>query len=117
MIDDHTKAGDQLKSIAAKDNITLPSELDRKDKAMVDRFSKTTGTQFDRVHAHDLVKDDQSDVAAFEKETNNGNNPDLKNFASSTVPALRDPLRFAKDNERALGITSSRENPDDVEST
>jgi putative membrane protein len=38
MIDDHTKAGDQLKSIAAKDNIDIPSELDAKHKAMVDKY-------------------------------------------------------------------------------
>lgn len=108
MIDDHSRAGDQLKSIAAKDNITLPTELSGKDRAMVDRYSKMSGTEFDRVYARDMVRDHQSDVTAFEKEANNGVNSDLKNFASSTLPTLRDHLRQARDDERALGISSSR---------
>lgn len=116
MIDDHTKANDQLKSIAAKDNITLPAQLDRKDQSMVDRFSKMTGTEFDRVYARDMVKDHSNDVAAFQKEANNGRNPDLKDFAGSTLSTLQNHLRLAKDNERALGITSSRENPNNIAS-
>lgn len=116
MVDDHSKAGDQLKSIAAKDNITLPSELDAKHKAVVDRFSKMSGTEFDRVYVRDMVKDHNNDVMAFEKEANDGSNPDLKSFASSTLPTLRDHLRMAKDNERTMGVTSSRENPNNTES-
>ena len=49
MIDDHTKAADELKSVASENNITLPTELDAKHKAMVDKMSAMTATQFDRL--------------------------------------------------------------------
>lgn len=116
MIDDHTKANDQLKSVAAKDNITLPSELNARQRAMVDRFSKMTGTEFDRAYVRDMVRDHQNDITDFEREANGGTNPDLKNFAGSTLPTLREHLQLAKDNERAMGITSSRRNPNNIES-
>ena len=116
MIDDHSRADDQLRSIAAKDNIKLPTELDSRNRATVDRFSRMTGTEFDRVYARDMARDHQNDVTAFEREANSGFNPDLKNFANSTLPTLRDHLRLAKDNERAMGITSSRRNPNNYES-
>src|SRR5436305_3808296 len=48
--DDHTKANDQLKSIAAKDNVTLPTDLDAEHKAMVDKFSKLTDSAFDQAY-------------------------------------------------------------------
>lgn len=111
MIDDHTKANDELKSIAAKDNINLPTGLDSKDQGIVDRFSKMNGTEFDRVYPRNMVRDHQSDVIVFQKEANDGTNPDLKTFASSTLPVLQQHLQLAKDNMRAEGITSSRENP------
>ncbi len=116
MIDDHTKANDQLKAVAAKDNISLPSQLDARQQAMVDRFSKMTGTPFDRVYVRDMVRDHQNDVMEFQKEADSGTNPDLRNFASSTLPVLKEHLQLAKDNERAMGITSSRENPNNTES-
>jgi putative membrane protein len=107
MIDDHSKANDKLKSIAAKDSITIPSDLDVKHRATVNRFSKMSGTEFDRVYARDMVADHEADVASFEKEAAKGSNPDLKSFASETLPTLREHLRIAKDNETTLGSTSS----------
>lgn len=108
MIDDHTKLNNELKTVAAKDNITLPTSLDAKHQAIVDKFSNLSGTQFDRTYARDMVKDHQQDIADFEKEANNGTNPDLKSFASMALPTLREHLHLAQDNENALGITSRK---------
>src|ERR1700722_6182672 len=35
MVDDHSKAGDELKALASKENLTLPMSLDAKDQATV----------------------------------------------------------------------------------
>src|ERR1051326_6505759 len=43
MVDDHGKANDELKSLAQQKNITIPSDLDAKDKALRDRLSKLSG--------------------------------------------------------------------------
>ncbi|HEX4133828.1 MAG TPA: DUF4142 domain-containing protein [Bryobacteraceae bacterium] len=108
MVDDHSKAGDELKGIASKDNITLPTELDPRHRAMVNRYSNMSGTAFDRAYMRDMVKDHQSDIADFEKEANNGTSSDLKNWANSTLPTLRDHLRMAKETDTSLGVTSKR---------
>ena len=108
MIDDHSKGGDELKGIAAKDNITLPTELDARHRAMVDRFSNMSGTAFDRAYMRDMLRDHQTDIADFQKEANNGSNPDLKSWATTTLPTLREHLRIAKETDTSLGVTSSR---------
>jgi putative membrane protein len=108
MIDDHTKAADQLKSVAAKDNITLPTDLDAKHKAMVDKFSAMKGPEFDRAYMKDMVKDHQTDVAEFQKEANSGTNYDLKNWAGTTLPTLQEHLRLARDAETAVDARSSK---------
>ena len=43
MVDDHSKAADELKSIAAANKMTLPTSLDAKHQAMVDKLSGMTG--------------------------------------------------------------------------
>ena len=108
MIDDHTKANNQLQSIASKDNITLPTGISARDKATYDSLSKLSGTAFDRAYMRDMVKDHQTDVNEFQQEANNGSNPDLKSFAGSTLSTLQGHLRQARDTDASLSSRSSR---------
>jgi len=96
MVDDHTQAGDKLKSVAAKDSLNLPSDIDAKDKATYDRLSKLHGAAFDRAYMRDMVKDHKTDVAEFQREANRGKNQDLKQFASETLPTLQEHLKMAE---------------------
>src|SRR5262249_46856946 len=50
MVDDHTKAGDELKKLAAAEGVTLPAEMDRKAKAVQQRLSQLSGAEFDRAY-------------------------------------------------------------------
>src|SRR5690242_8525302 len=40
MVQDHSKANDQLKSATSKESIPLPNEVDKSDQATYDRLSK-----------------------------------------------------------------------------
>jgi putative membrane protein len=92
MVTDHTKANDDLKAVAAKKNIVLPSSIDAKHQATMDRLSKLSGTAFDRAYVADMLRDHQMDVAAFRKEAQSGQDPDVKAFAASTLPTLESHL-------------------------
>ena len=106
MIDDHTKAGDELKSLAAKKNITLPTELDAKSKAMVDKMSGMSGAAFDKAYMKDMVADHKKDVAEFQKESTSGADSDLKAWAGTTLPTLQEHLKMAKE---AAGAVSGKQ--------
>ena len=108
MVDDHSKAVDDLKGIAVKDNLSIPSELDAGRKAVVDRYSRLSGTAFDRAYIRDMVKDHQTEIADFRNEANSGVNADLKSWATITLPTLQEHLRIAKEMEGSLGATSSK---------
>jgi putative membrane protein len=103
MIDDHTKANDELKSIAAKQNITLPTDLDAKHRAMVDRMKALKGAEFDRTYMKNMVQDHEHDIAEFQKEASSGSDSDIQGFASRTLPTLQDHLRMAQDAAKAVG--------------
>jgi putative membrane protein len=103
MVDDHSKAGDKLKEVASRENITLPTDISAKDQATYDRLSKLNGAAFDRAYARDMVKDHETDVAAFQKEANAGKDDSLKGFASETLPTLQDHLKQAKEMMRSVG--------------
>jgi putative membrane protein len=106
MVEDHTKAGDELKKAAAQENITLPDDVSAKDKATYDALSKLSGAAFDRAYARDMVKDHEEDVAEFDKEANGGQKPAIKDFASQTLPTLQDHLKQAKEMRQNVAASS-----------
>jgi putative membrane protein len=107
MVDDHSKAGDKLKEAASKENITLPTDISLKDQATYNRLSKLSGAVFDRAYAKDMVKDHETDVAAFQKEANGGKSDSLKSFASETLPTLQGHLKEAKEMMKTVGGASA----------
>jgi putative membrane protein len=96
MVDDHSKANDQLKQVASSKGITVPDKLNAKDEMTKQRLSKLSGDQFDKAYMSDMVKDHTQDVAEFQRESSSGADPDVKSFAAQTLPTLKDHLREAK---------------------
>ena len=96
MVDDHTKANDDLKAIASKDSIELPTALDAKHQARLDKLSKLSGAAFDKAYVKDQLKDHQMDVREFQAESQGGTNADVKDFATKTLPVLQQHLDMVK---------------------
>lgn len=96
MVDDHTKANEQLKQVAAGKNIDLPQNLDANDKATKARLEKLSGEQFDKAYMRDMVKDHRKDVAEFEHASKMAKDPAIKSFADQMLPTLREHLKDAE---------------------
>src|SRR5262249_58802264 len=68
MVTDHSKANDELKSIASKKGVQLPSK-------------EHTGKWIsDKAYMDMMVKDHEKDLAEFQEQANSGSDPDLKKF-------------------------------------
>ncbi len=97
---DHGKANAELKTIATNKSVTVPTSLNAKDQATMDRLSKLNGAEFDRAYMDDMVNDHRMDVAEFQKEADHGSDADVKAFASKTLPTLKDHLKMAEDIQK-----------------
>lgn len=60
--------------------------------------------EFDKSYISSMVKDHEDDIAAFQKEANNGGDADVKALASKALPTLQEHLRMAQDIARELGV-------------
>ena len=107
MVDDHSKANDQLKSIAQQENVQVPSALKGKEKRTYDRLSKLSGTQFDRAYMRLMVQDHRKDVNEFRRESTSAKNDQVKQFAESTLPTLQDHLKQAEQTAQTVGATTA----------
>jgi putative membrane protein len=97
MIEDHARANDELKAIATKKNIALPTDLNSDQKAIKDKLSNLSGADFDKQYMEDMVKDHEADVREFETQANKGTDPDIKAFAAKTLPMIQRHLQMARD--------------------
>lgn len=102
MIDDHTKANDDLKGVASKMGLTLPTSLSDKDQATYDRLSKLSGAAFDKAYMRDMVADHRTDVSEFRRQSQSGTDVALKGFAARTLPTLEEHLKLAESTEANL---------------
>jgi putative membrane protein len=107
MVDDHTKANDQLKQVASEKGVTVPDKLSAKDAATKARLEKLSGKAFDRAYMRDMVTDHTKDVSEFRMESKNAKDPDVKNFASQTLPTLKDHLKEAKSIAPKAGVKTT----------
>lgn len=102
MVNDHTKANDELKDLAGKKNIALPAELSTESKEHIDKLAKKTGKDFDKDYMDMMVDDHDKDVKEFDKAAGNLEDADLKSWASKTLPTLRTHQDSAKAIKSAL---------------
>jgi len=99
MVDDHSKANDELKQLASSKGITLPAEPNAKDKAEHDRLAKLSGEAFDKAYMRAMVSDHRTDVNEFRKESQSGADSDLKAWAAKTLPTLEHHLQMAESTD------------------
>jgi len=108
MVKDHTDANNQLKSVVSNKGTTVPDKMNAKDQALYDRLSKLSGSQFDRAYITAMVKDHREDIAEFQRESKTGKDPDVKSFATNTLPTLEHHLQMAEQAQKQLGATSRK---------
>ncbi len=101
---DHNKMGEDVKILASSRNVSLPSGIGLMDKASYHMLAAKKGTEFDKAYISAMIKDHETDIAAFRKEANEGNDEGVKNFAFKSLSTLEDHLKMAQDIGRELGV-------------
>ncbi|HLN53908.1 MAG TPA: DUF4142 domain-containing protein [Lentimicrobium sp.] len=102
MVKDHSKANDELRALAAKKNIVIPSALDDEHTRKVNNLKEKKGTDFDKAYIDEMVEDHNKDTDKFKRHAENGVDPDIKSFAAKTLPVLLMHQDSAKNIKDAL---------------
>ena len=127
MVDDHSKANDELMQLASQKGISMPADhammsnpdqsaasdtaasanhtgseshyhhAMMKAQATKDKLAKLSGADFDREYMDMMVKDHVKDVKEFEEASAKAKDADLKAWAAKTLPTLREHLQMARD--------------------
>jgi putative membrane protein len=96
MLKDHTKINKELNRLADSKGIRPAEKMDKKHRALAEKLAELQGADFDREYMKDMISDHKAAVALFEREAKEGHDPELKDFASKTLPTLREHLKMAR---------------------
>lgn len=105
MVDDHTKANNELKAIAERHNVELPVSPMPEQTAAMDRMRNVENTAFDAMYMRQMVEDHDKTIALFERGAN-VEQADVKAFAQKTLPVLRQHAEHARQLNARIGDKS-----------
>ena len=102
MVKDHTTALNELQELAQSRNLNFNDDLPDDAKALQTKLSSDTGKQLDKDYMDHMVEDHQKDVQEFTDKSQNAKDPDVKQWASKTLPVLQKHLEKAQQIDSKL---------------
>jgi len=102
MVTDHSKANEELTSLASQKNISLPNMLSDKSQQKFDKLATKTGTDFDKEYSSAMVEGHKDVLSKFKKESEDGKDADLRSWAEGKLPVLQHHLSMSEQTEEAV---------------
>jgi putative membrane protein len=98
MVTDHTKTSTELKQLVSSGKVKaeLPTALDSSHQSKLDKLKGESGKDFSSDFDSMQVSAHKDAVSLFERYAKGGDNPELKNWAGKTLPALKHHLEMAQ---------------------
>jgi len=103
MITDHSAANTELKDMAAKKNISLPMALSEAKQKKYNELVAKKGADFDKAYVNCMVDEHKDALDALQKESQKGNDADLRSWAAGKLSAIQhhyDVIKSIKDAKK-----------------
>ena len=94
MVDEHTQANQELMQLAMQKGVEVPTEMSSQNKALIDQLSGLSGTSFDTAYKQAMLDSHKQAIALFQAQSQQGQDPELKAWATKTLPNLQAHLQM-----------------------
>jgi len=106
----HTKSNDELRGLAAKKTITLPSELTNDQVRKIDDLiDRKDPKDFDKNYTSLMVEKHKDAIDLFEKGSKDCTDKDLRDWFTLTLPDLRQHLDMAMNADKNMPLAKKIE--------
>ena len=104
---DHTKTLSDLKALADKKSIAIPTTITEKGQKKYNDMNEKSPKDFDKDYCEAMVKGHKDAIDKFEKAATDCKDADIRAWASSVLPALHTHLEHATACEEKVKKTKS----------
>ena len=105
MVKDHSEANQELKTLAASKNISLPEHVSASQVAGKTKLHALQGESFDKSYIKSQVAAHKDTVKLLNKEIESGQDPDAKAFAQKVLPTVDSHLKQITEIASARGVS------------
>jgi putative membrane protein len=92
MIDDHGKANEELAALVGARGLELPKDPDQPTLDRKTALEKQKGTKLEKAYLDHMLADHRKAVELFRTQSQNGVDPEIREWATRTLPKLEDHL-------------------------
>jgi len=96
LINDHSKANQEVGDLASLKQATLPNALSTEQQAIYNRLQSLSGSAFDREFLKVNIKAHQDTIDSFQEQATYGPDMDVRAMADKTLPTLKMHLQMAQ---------------------
>lgn len=102
MEDAHTKSLNEIKTLAQSKSISVPTSPTENAQDAYNKLNEKSGNDFDKAFADMMVNGHKDAIDKFEKASMDGNDPEIKNWASTTLPVLRTHFDHSMESQNKI---------------
>jgi putative membrane protein len=111
MVEDHTKASQQMKTLAQNKNITLPTTMGNDHQEELSDLRNQQGADFDREYMDAMVSSHEDAISRLE-DLQDSDDAQIKSFAQTMLPTIRQHHERAQTIEDQVNTTGTRADRD-----
>jgi putative membrane protein len=104
MVQDHTKAGNELKQVAMQHNVAPAPQVDEKHRDLMDRLSKLKGADFDREYINAMIDDHEDAIDSLQPRVDS--TASLKDRLTNKDSANAAPVPERSDNALKASVNA-----------
>jgi putative membrane protein len=108
MITDYLAWDAGMEKAAAKLGIAMPSDMDAKDKAEVDRISALSGPEFDKAYLKEVIKLQTKALTMSHHEASEAAVSGFRHWAGIVIPTLQEQVHDAQKALDGTGVEVSK---------
>lgn len=86
---------DELTVRAQQNNVSLPTDIDAKHKALIKKLSMMQGTAFDKAYQDAMINGHKAVYAMLNNESRYGANEAFRDYAMMYAPIVKEHLTMA----------------------
>lgn len=102
MVTEHTQAQDELRYLAESYELEIPDTLNSEQQAIYEELEQLEGYAFDSAYISSQVVAHQQAQQIFQKQIDQGENPNILDYASSILPHINEHLTQAMELKEEL---------------
>ncbi len=92
MDDSHTKSQRELTALAKRKGVDVPNSPTKDSNNAYTKLNEKSGNDFDKAYADEMVSGHKDAISTFEKASKNANDTEIRNWATSSLPEMRENL-------------------------